>query len=266
VRLDASALAARDDVERQKLRAMVDYAYATGCRRRFLLAYFGDEDAVRFGAGGCGDEQRCDVCSADRHVPAGEERDRVHAVLALAARLDGRFGRTRLAALLTGDDEDARFFELAGRGALRREGNRYALSLIRSLEGARLLESTGGEYPTLALTPLGRKVLDGAELALALPSPDKPRRRGRAVKVEPIVTEVEPALLERLRQFRREAAQREAVPAYCVLSDRTLAEIARARPGDLIALRAIKGVGDGKLTKYGEAILRAVTSAQASPQ
>jgi ATP-dependent DNA helicase RecQ len=265
-RLDASALAARADVERQKLRAMVDYAYATGCRRRFLLAYFGDEDAVRFGAGGCGDEQRCDVCSADRRVPDGEERDRVHAVLALAARLDGRFGRIRLAALLTGEDEDARFFELSGRGALRREGNRYALSLIRSLEGARLLESTGGEYPTLELTPLGRKVLDGAELALALPAAEKPRRRGRAVKVEAVTTEVEPEVLERLRQFRREAAKREAVPAYCVLSDRTLAEIARARPGDLIALRAIKGVGDGKLTKYGEAILRAVTSAQASPQ
>src|SRR5262249_12778714 len=43
--LDGTALAARAEIERQKLRAMVDYAYATSCRRRFILAYFGDEDA-----------------------------------------------------------------------------------------------------------------------------------------------------------------------------------------------------------------------------
>jgi len=43
-----------------------------------------------------------------------------------------------------------------------------------------------------------------------------------------------------------------------VLTDRTLADIAVARPDSLAALRQVKGVGDGKLAKYGDAILSAL--------
>ncbi|HTM18934.1 MAG TPA: ATP-dependent DNA helicase RecQ [Kofleriaceae bacterium] len=55
--LDLPALAARADVERRKLRAMIDYAYGSRCRRRYLLRYFGDmEWADRDRC------HRCDVC------------------------------------------------------------------------------------------------------------------------------------------------------------------------------------------------------------
>jgi ATP-dependent DNA helicase RecQ len=261
-RLDAGALAARADVERQKLRAMVDYAYTTGCRRRFILAYFGDEDGLR--AGGCGEEQRCDVCSTVRRVPTGDERERVHAVLALAARLDGRFGRTRLAAILVGDDDDDRFLELAGRGVLRRQGTRGTLALLRSIEGAGLLASSRGEYPTLSITPLGRRVLAGEEVPLALPEPVQPKLRKKKERLgsEPPARAPSGAadeqLLDRLRAFRRDVATREAVPAFCVFSDRTLDEIARARPPTLDALAAIHGVGSIKLARYGEGILEII--------
>jgi ATP-dependent DNA helicase RecQ len=48
------------------------------------------------------------------------------------------------------------------------------------------------------------------------------------------------------------------VPAYVILHDRTLAEIARRRPGDLIALGAISGIGARKLERYGPALVELV--------
>jgi len=251
--LDGGALAARADLERQKLRAMVDYAYTTGCRRRFLLSYFGDEDANRVAP--C---VACDVCARPREPAlAGADRARVVAVLGLAARLGGRFGRTRLAALLARPDPDDRYAEAPEAGALRDEGQRFALDLVRALEGAGLLEASRGDYPTIAITSVGQKVLRGGEASVALPAQGgRARKKGAPVIV---VSAGEPppdaGLVDKLRRFRREAAAREALPPYCIFGDRTLEAIARARPGDLPALGAVHGIGPSKLEKYGTEIL-----------
>jgi len=53
--------------------------------------------------------------------------------------------------------------------------------------------------------------------------------------------------------FFREKA--DAVPAYVVAHDSTLAAIAEARPMSLSALRRVKGMGPAKLEKYGDGIL-----------
>jgi ATP-dependent DNA helicase RecQ len=258
-RLDAQALAARADVERQKLRAMVDYAYASSCRRRFILGYFGDEAAGRMGAAGCAS---CDACRTVKRPLDGDERERVVAVLSLVQRLDGRFGRVRLAAILTGSDDDERFFEAPGRGVLRRQGQPYVMRLLRNLEGAGLVVTSPGEYPTLALTHAGKKALAGGEIAVAMPSADEGKPRRRSVKPPAVAPDalLDPSLLDRLRAFRREAAAREAVPAYCVLTDRTLDEIARMRPPSLDALGAVRGIGAAKIAKYGTGILEVVAA------
>jgi len=55
------------EVARAKLQSMVDYCIAGGCRREWLLAYFGE----RYDALPCGG---CDACAPDR--PAGKPRRR----------------------------------------------------------------------------------------------------------------------------------------------------------------------------------------------
>lgn len=261
--LDAQALTARADVERQKLRAMVDYAYAPGCRRRFILSYFGDEDAARLSQ--CA---ACDVCARNADAKLeGADRARVEAVLKLATRLGGRFGRTRLAALLAtpigaSSDDDA-FAAFPGRAALSTEGQAYALDLVRTLEGAGLLEAARGEYPTIAVTRRGRDVLAGAEIGIALPAlgarvrSRKGKREG--TKPSPSANAAhppDPKLMEQLRTFRREAASRDDLPSYCIFGDRTLEALARERPTDLPSLGAIHGIGPAKIEKYGAAILQ----------
>jgi superfamily II DNA helicase RecQ len=50
------------------------------------------------------------------------------------------------------------------------------------------------------------------------------------------------------------------VPAFVVFSNRALAEIASNRPGSLVELAQVRGVGPQKLERYGEEVL-AVLSA-----
>jgi ATP-dependent DNA helicase RecQ len=70
------------------------------------------------------------------------------------------------------------------------------------------------------------------------------------------------ALLDRLKAWRLVQARAQAVPAYVILHDRTLAEIARQRPRDLGALSGISGIGARKLERYGPAIVDVVSGRQ----
>ena len=67
-------------------------------------------------------------------------------------------------------------------------------------------------------------------------------------------------LFAALRAWRSEQARAEAVPAYVVAHDQTLAAIADARPSTMPALRRVRGMGPAKLDKYGDEILRIVAA------
>ena len=75
------------------------------------------------------------------------------------------------------------------------------------------------------------------------------------------LTPIETALFEALRALRLHLAA--GKPAYTVLSDQALHEIARRRPATLGALGDIKGMGPVKLERYGSALLAVVESAPA---
>lgn len=67
-------------------------------------------------------------------------------------------------------------------------------------------------------------------------------------------------LFERLRAWRVDRATEEKVPAYVVFTDLTLQAIAEAKPADSAALLRVNGVGQTKLTKYGEDVLALVAA------
>lgn len=65
----------------------------------------------------------------------------------------------------------------------------------------------------------------------------------------------DPELLARLRQWRADEARRVDRPAYTVLTDRALEELAALRPGSIAELARVRGVGPVKLDAYGQALL-----------
>ncbi|MFM6850124.1 MAG: 3'-5' exonuclease, partial [Terrabacter sp.] len=70
------------------------------------------------------------------------------------------------------------------------------------------------------------------------------------------------ALFDRLREWRLARASADSVPAFVVFTDATLQLIAEHAPADEKGLRAISGVGPGKLTKYGDEVLALVAGAR----
>jgi superfamily II DNA helicase RecQ len=63
-----------------------------------------------------------------------------------------------------------------------------------------------------------------------------------------------------LRTWRAEAAKEAGLPAYVIFHDATLAEIERVHPEGRADLRAISGVGPLKMQRYGEQILKIIST------
>ena len=72
------------------------------------------------------------------------------------------------------------------------------------------------------------------------------------------VPALDAALFDALRSWRREVAASEGVPAFCILHDSTLQEVAAAAPGTPAALLAVSGIGPVKMERYGNRILAIV--------
>lgn len=71
----------------------------------------------------------------------------------------------------------------------------------------------------------------------------------------------DPALISRLQALRTRLASEGAVPAYVVFSNRTLEQLACARPQTRAELLQVNGIGEMRLSAYGDAILAAVANA-----
>ena len=92
------------------------------------------------------------------------------------------------------------------------------------------------------------------------------RRRLRTTppaEVPPILasqrsSEVDNALADYLREWRRSMAKRQGVPAYIVMHDSSLEELCRIRPRSLAALSKVTGFGERKIEAYGDQILSAL--------
>ncbi|MGH7655535.1 MAG: RecQ family ATP-dependent DNA helicase [Gemmatimonadaceae bacterium] len=101
----------------------------------------------------------------------------------------------------------------------------------------------------------------GATRDLRKASPRRGRKERPSKAAAPELadfTDTERALLDALRALRTSIARRESVPAYVVFADRTLREMARARPVTPGALADVHGVGPAKMERYGEEFLHAI--------
>jgi ATP-dependent DNA helicase RecQ len=71
---------------------------------------------------------------------------------------------------------------------------------------------------------------------------------------------VDGSVVERLRSWRRDRSREDGVPAYVVLHDATLRDLAAARPTTLRELATVKGFGPTKLERYGDDVLAVVAA------
>ena len=237
-----------DDAERNsaesKLASVVEYAESTGCRRRRILSYFGelrDED-------NCGG---CDIC-----LDAGEEFDATEIaqkILSAIIRTGERFGVNHVVDVLRGANK-ARLRKLGhdslsvyGIAAARPEDELKELFALLVDRG--FLARSTGEYATIYVTEDGRDFLRRRDtLSLKKPEPAV----APAPRTGQEVLDYDAGLFERLRALRKRLADEMGVPAFVVFGDASLREMAHYAPQSLESFAAIGGVGDRKLTSYGD--------------
>lgn len=92
-------------------------------------------------------------------------------------------------------------------------------------------------------------------------SSKSPRRRKALPRLEIILTPEEKQIVARLKRWRMERANTQRVPAYMVCPDRTLEHLARELPETLEALANVYGLGESKISRFGEELLKALRDA-----
>ena len=72
-------------------------------------------------------------------------------------------------------------------------------------------------------------------------------------------------LFSRLRDWRKAAAEKEGVPVYAVLTNGQLAQVVQKKITTKAGLKGIEGVGEARMEKYGEALLRLLGNSEGPP-
>jgi len=264
-RPDPEEVARRRELDHRKLRRMVSYADTSRCLRATILQYFGDPAA----------REPCEACAnCERLRPLGTaDLLRVRKILSGVARAGERFGRRKIAAMLTGqlDELPETLAHLSTAGILQEEAPAVVERWIEAACGAGLLRTSDDQYRVLGLTPLGRDVMAGRLEEVRVVVPEVPakrsgskRARGRARHAAVEAVDARPPaapVVDALRAWRLGEARRRAVAPFVVLHDRTLMAIASTLPRSPEELVELPGIGPGKLDAYGEAILDIVARA-----
>lgn len=235
-------------IARQQLRQVIDYAEGTDCRRRIQLAYFGE----RF-EGNCGN---CDNCLSPK--PTQDWTIEAQKFLSCVARCKERFGMKYIVDVLRGS-KDKRILQnghdqLSTYGIGRdRTADEWRL-LGRSLLHQGLVDETSDGYSILRLNPLSWDVLrKQRSVYVAAPqriTPEIVEDGGLRADID--------SLFERLRSLRKQVADEQSVPPYVVFADSSLRLMAQQQPQTLEEFAKISGVGSYKRDQYGQRFIEAI--------
>lgn len=248
----------------EKLNRMQQYAESDICRRRILLNYFGETMNHD-----CGN---CDVCKNPPERFDGTII--VQKALSAIARANEQIGTRTLIDILKGyasqEVIEKGYDKLktygAGRDVPGKDWQDYLLQMLN----LGYFEIAYNENNHLKITEAGKKVLFGKERAqlIVIKREESYGKKGSAKENKtaspaplftPTVFENEDeGLFEALRQLRKKLADQLAIPAYIVLSDKTLHLLALKKPGDMEAFGEISGIGEFKKEKYGKDFLAVI--------
>ena len=233
--LDRATLVAESRADR-----VVGFAETRVCRHEQVAAHFGETFAAPCGT--------CDVCApltrgvtAISGPPPPLPDDVGEAIVDAVAALTWPLGRRSLIATLRGS--------LKAPPSARRSGSYRLLAAASESEVRRWVQLVERSGALVEVT-----TSDGFRVLHVDPAVPPPQIRTA------IDADVDEDLVTRLRSWRLERSQQDAVPAYVVLHDATLRELAAVRPQTLDELAGVKGFGPVKVERYGDDLLSVLAS------
>ena len=254
-----------------QLDEIFDFARAGGCRMVHLVRHFGETQNTK----PCGS---CDVCRPQISIghrfrpPTPAEEAVAEHILAELTRYDGVSTGTLYRKLYPNAELERRDFERV----LDAMGRSRALRLVDDSfeKDGKTLRFRRASLNSGAHDLLGKGLLFEGEPessgARGKRSTLRRRDRSRAQtrkeresgERRPLVVDnenpVDAKRVERLRAWRLGVARAKGIPAFRIMSDRTMLEIVAEQPTSLDALIGVRGVGPKLVERYGSAILETV--------
>ena len=252
--------------EHKRLDALIVYCESPACRRRALLAYFGEIIEP------CGN---CDVCLDPVAMVDGTTEGQK--ALSAVYRTGQRFGAAHIVDVLRGAATkkviQAGHDRLPTFGTGAETGKQEWHSLIRQLVAAGFLRLDIQGYGGLAIADKGHALLRGEESFQCrqdtVPPAGRraaaPRRAAKGRGPAPELSPTEATLFGTLKDLRLRLARERGVPAYVVFADRALEDMARRRPRDDAEFAEVNGVGAAKLRDFAAPFLNAIAAFAEAP-
>lgn len=232
-----------------KLDKMVAFCETRQCRRKYLLNYFGEQAPDYCGT--------CDTCI---HKPELSDQTIVaQKIMSAVARVNEKFGLGYIVDLLRGSASEkikTEHKQLSVYGIGKDKPKDEWMHYTKELLASGYLQMSDGQYPLLKLTEKSKAVLFKGEKVYL----HAPVQIVTTIK-EPVVYQqhaYEKELFENLKRLRNKMAHEENVPAYLILSDSSLMDLATYLPLAATDLSKISGFGMYKIERYGQPFLEMV--------
>ena len=249
----------QQELNKDKLRQMQEYAESGICRRRILLNYFGEQMDHD-----CGN---CDICE---NPPKRFDGTRyVQMALSAIKRAEEQIRTSTTIEILKGIPSPT--VKRMGYDQLKTYGVGKELStqdwqdyLLQMLQLG-FIEIVYDQKNIVRITPSGNNVLFGRDKATlcvinrTLKEAQKPKKRLHleipSIAIPGLAStsgQEDKRLFEALRVLRQQCANEEGFPPYIVFSDKVLHSLATIKPTTLEQFGFISGIGEHKKQKYGQ--------------
>ncbi len=244
-----------NDNERNRLldalNKIVSFAGIHACRRKQILAYFGED----YGKDDC---KTCDICTNSAETV--DVTIEAQMLLSTVYRTGNRFGRMHIIDVVCGaDNSKVRDFghdRLKCYGVGKHKPKVFWRQLVDTLLAGGHLSQSDGRFPVIQLSDKAVPVLLKKEKVVMLKHQTSKGRR----KTSFDSANFNQSLFDRLREVRMDLARAQNIPPYIVFSDKTLREMASKCPITPSDMYGISGVGERKMQQYGDDFINAILS------
>lgn len=232
----------RKEINIKKLNDMIKFCEYDKCYREYILNYFNEKDITPY----C---NNCSNCLNNEELL--DITIEAQKILSCVYRTKELVGESVLIDILKGirgpKIEEKGFYNLTTFGIMKGYSNKIIKEIIKSLIDAGYIDRKKGTYSMVKLNKKSINILKGKEKAL--------------VKLNPLdYTPLDEELFRRFKILRKNLSNKESVRPYMVFSDTTIMDIIKISPRTIDELFSVKGLGEKKIFKYGEAIINLINS------
>lgn len=238
--INKSSTLSRREIELRKLQSMIDYCNIKKCYRNFILKYFENDVQGSY----C---NNCSNCLNDDELKDFTRESQM--ILSTVFRTKEQYGISVLIDILKGFKGPKiiknHLDQITTYGIMKEYGSGLIKDLINSLLNDGYVDLKEGTYSMLKLNARSFRVLKSKEKVVF-----------KILDKEDTILNKE--LFEELKRWRKERAYKDRIKPYIIFSDTTLIDITNNKPSTLEKLLEIRGVGEKKISAYGEEILKII--------